>query len=67
MKVIKHGNTIKEMTCPKCFCIFEYSEKDIENHSTNYFDPMYDCFMPYTYSIINCPECCSHIKINEQY
>lgn len=65
-KVIKHGNTITEKTCPKCFCIFEYTKKDIETHNTQIYEPEIDCFVGYKYLGITCPECGDFIVIDKK-
>lgn len=40
MKVIKHGNTIKELTCSKCGCIFAAADTDIRlvGHEEVWYD-----------------------------
>lgn len=65
MKIVEHGNTIKEMTCEFCHCIFEYCEKDIK---TKRFlaAPFTDYDLDYTWSSgVHCPECDSFIILND--
>lgn len=40
MKVIKHGNTAKELTCPECGCIFQAVNADIRvvSHEEQWYD-----------------------------
>lgn len=40
MKVIKHGNTVKEFTCPKCGCIFQAVNADIRavSHEEQWYE-----------------------------
>ncbi len=65
-KVIKHGNTVTEKTCPKCYCIFEYTKKDIEIHETQRYDPEIECFVRYEYSGVTCPECGAFIIMEDK-
>lgn len=46
-KIIKHGNTVKKLTCPKCGCIFIAMKEDIHQYSSpeKHFE------------YILCPEC----------
>lgn len=65
MKIVKHGNTVKEMTCEFCHCMFEYCEKDIK---TKRFlaAPFTDYDLDYTWSDgVYCPECDSFIILND--
>lgn len=65
MKVVKHGNTVKEITCDNCGCIFKYCENDIK---TKRFlaAPFTDYELDYTWSdIVECPECKSCIILND--
>jgi len=54
MKVIKHGKYIKERTCDKCGCVFEYLPKDVitlDNTDDRWLNP------PPREYVIKCPEC----------
>lgn len=65
MKVVKHGNTMKEIVCDNCGCIFQYCEKDIK---TKRFlaAPFTDYELDYTWAdIVDCPECNSCIILND--
>ncbi len=64
-KIIKHGNTITEYTCPKCFCIFQTTKADIKTGYRNTggfsdypFDNAY-------YDYVSCPECNASIIFND--
>lgn len=46
MEILRHGSTFKKTTCPKCNCLFSFSEKDI--FWMNEFD-----FCGH----VKCPEC----------
>ena len=66
MEIIKHGKTKtykapKEMTCPKCGCVFTYVEDDIKQHWVRI--TAYDSDLTCTY--INCPECDEDIIIKD--
>lgn len=57
MKVIEHGDTIKEHSCENCGCVFQYSKKDIQIERVIAF-PFSD--YPFDFDIvesIRCPEC----------
>lgn len=65
MKILKHGNTVKEATCEHCGCIFQYCENDI---TTERFlaAPFTDYDLDYTWSdVIECPECKSYIILSD--
>ncbi len=61
MKVIKHGNTYKEIECPKCGALLSYCTKDIEidDRSDEVFCVWHDYYEEY----IICPECEEKITI----
>lgn len=57
MKIIEHGDTIKENCCDNCGCIFQYSKQDIKTKRIPAY-PFSD--YPLDYDIIDfveCPEC----------
>lgn len=65
MKILKHGNTVKEATCEHCGCIFQYCENDI---TTKRFlaAPFTDYDLDYTWSdVVECPECKSYIILSD--
>lgn len=65
MRITKHGNTLIEHTCPKCFCMFEYSKGDIETCETQAYEPELDCFCKYEYFVVHCPECNEPITVSK--
>lgn len=65
MKILKHGNTVKEATCEHCGCIFQYCENDI---TTERFlaAPFTDYDLDYTWSdVVECPECKSFVILSD--
>ena len=62
MEVIRHGNTYKEIKCPRCGAILSYCYTDIktDNRRETYYNGEYH----YSYrKYINCPECEGKIEL----
>jgi len=61
MEVIKHGNTMSQMECPNCGCVFLYQRCDIKD--------AYERINAYESekigSYVKCPECGKVISILE--
>lgn len=61
MEVLKHGNTYKEVECPKCGALLSYCKSDVKvDNKTRYAETGYNfytatCHIEKTY--ITCPEC----------
>lgn len=60
MEVIKHGNTYKEVECPKCGALLSYCKSDIKkDHRTDYyFGENHYIYKEY----VTCIECRTMIK-----
>lgn len=62
MEIIKHGNSFRIATCPKCECEFRFNKSEISTKSG-----IDDNFShSYTYDYIDCPECKNTIILEEQ-
>ena len=61
MQVIKHGNTYKEIECPKCNAWLSYCDSDIESRCDmgNYHGQLYTISKEW----IVCPECYEKIVL----
>ena len=62
MEVIKHGNTVRIATCPKCECEFRFHKSEIRNKNGINDDFSYS----YSYDYIYCPECSHRIVLEEE-
>lgn len=65
MKILKHGDTVKEVTCEHCGCVFQYCENDIR---TRRFlaAPFTKYDLDYTWSdVVDCPECKSCVILSD--
>lgn len=57
MKILKHGNTAKEITCDHCGCIFQYCASDVQTKRF-YAAPFTEYELDYTWAdVVECPEC----------
>ena len=61
MEVLRHGNTYKEIECPKCGALLSYCDRDIHyfNSSIEYDGEIH--FLEKLYVI--CPECKDFVNI----
>ena len=61
MEVLRHGNTYKEIVCPKCNALLSYCKNDIKEYSDyeEYFGEMHLFYAEY----IICPECKKKINL----
>lgn len=55
MKIIKHGNTHKEIEtkCPHCECIFSYEDREIEEE----WERIDAYNSDHKYDYVKCPDC----------
>lgn len=55
MKIIKHGNTYKEIEkiCPKCGCVFTYEDHEIEEE----WERVDAYNSDHKYDYVKCPDC----------
>ena len=61
MKVLKHGKTMLQAKCKKCYCEFLYQKSDIKKEETRI--NAYESEIDYYY--IKCPECGSIIEVEK--
>ena len=59
MEVLKHGNTYKEVECPKCGALLSYCKADIEYRNEN------QLFCIIHKEWITCPECNERIMLKQ--
>lgn len=59
MKIIEHGNTYREIQCPKCKAHIGYTNKEVQTHYGQ--SPFGDDWSNEKY--IECPECEEHITL----
>ena len=58
--IIKHGTVDEyEKTCPKCGCIFRFTDDDISKFDISRFDGAE------TIQVIDCPDCGEPILVKE--
>ena len=57
MKVIEHGNTHNNTSCPTCHCIIEYSKVDIK------YVYRWICGVIQQCKVVICPECGKEIDV----
>ena len=55
MEVIKHGNTYKEVECPKCGALLSYCKKDVKNYDK--CDEIFGEWHSHHKEYINCLDC----------
>ena len=55
MQVIKHGNTYKEVECPKCGAVLSYCKADVKKHDI--CDEYFGIWHSYYEESIECLEC----------
>ena len=62
MKVIRHGNTYKEVECKNCGALLSYCKEDTKRDNRN---EEYDGEWHYSYrEYIKCPECEEKIELS---
>jgi ribosomal protein S27E len=52
IKVLKHGEAIKEVTCKHCGAVLSYAISDIASKTSYSFDGLF-----YSEEYISCPDC----------
>ena len=57
MKVIKKGDTVKEVTCEECGCIFQYCKNDIQYQDEYHYAKGESTRRLNKIEYVNCPEC----------
>ena len=55
MEIIKKGNTVTQVTCSKCGCVFQYCEKDIKE--VGHYVEIDGINEYFEHKYIHCPEC----------
>lgn len=68
MKVLRHGNTYKEIECDKCGALLSYCEVDVEikKYDQYKYIPSYNenvCLAHFQELFIECPECSNEIVL----
>ena len=63
MEILKHGDTYKTTTCPKCHAYLSYIANDIKIIDS--FDDVFGTQYYYWAQILKCPECGEKIILKE--